>query len=55
MVEGWSPNIVNKVREEVAELFRDKFGISMSDMGYHVEILLTTNLILCHTHKGLGY
>jgi hypothetical protein len=32
-LRGWSPDVVDKLREEVAELFRDKLGVSVSGMG----------------------
>jgi hypothetical protein len=33
-LSGWSPDVVEKIREEVARMFRDTLGVSVSSMGH---------------------
>jgi hypothetical protein len=32
-LNGWSPDMMEKIRDKVAGLFRDKLGVIMSGMG----------------------
>jgi hypothetical protein len=46
---------VEKIRDVVAGLFREKLGVSMSGAGNHIENLIVTDLTPCHIRRGLGY
>jgi hypothetical protein len=54
-VGGLPPAAIDIVREEIAEVFRDKHGVSMVPGGNHIRDLMTANLTITHTHRELGY
>jgi hypothetical protein len=50
------PGAMEKIREEMAELFRDKFGVSVAKVGQsYTKSRIITGLTLSHIHKGQGY
>jgi hypothetical protein len=46
---------MEKIREEMTELFRDKFGVSIARVGNHTKSHIITGLTLSYIHKGQGY
>jgi hypothetical protein len=46
---------MEKIREEMAELFRDRLGVSVARVGSHIKSHMITGLTLSHTHNGQGY
>jgi hypothetical protein len=52
---GLPPGAMEKIREEMTELFRDKFGVSVARVGQSYQSHIITGLTLSHIHKGQGY
>jgi hypothetical protein len=46
---------IDIVREEIAEAFRDKLGVSIVPRGSHIKDLMTADLTTTHTHKRPRY
>jgi hypothetical protein len=47
--------VVEKIRDEVVGLFRDKLGVSVSATGSRIRNLIVTDLTSYHICKELGY
>jgi hypothetical protein len=54
-VGGLPPAAINIVRDEIADAFRDKLGVSMVPGGSHIIDLMTADLTIIHTHREPGY
>jgi hypothetical protein len=52
---GLPSGAMEKIREEMTELFRDKFGVSVAKVGNHTKSRIITGLTLSLIHKGQGY
>jgi hypothetical protein len=49
------PGAMEKIREEMAELFQDRFRVSVARWGNQIGSHMITGLTLSHIHKGQGY
>jgi hypothetical protein len=52
---GPPPGAIEKISEEMAELFRDRIGVSVASVDSHIKSHMITGLTLSHIHKGQRY
>jgi hypothetical protein len=46
---------MEKITEEMAELFQDRLEVSIAIVGNHIKSHMITDLTLSRIHKGQGY
>jgi hypothetical protein len=46
---------MDKIRKEMAKLFRDRLRVSIARVGNHIKSHMITGLTLSRTNKGQGY
>jgi hypothetical protein len=54
-LNGWSSDMAERIRDEVARMFRDKLGVSVSSTGNRIRSLIATNSTPYHIHRELEY
>jgi hypothetical protein len=53
--DGLPPGAMEKIREDMAKLFRDRLEVSVARVGQSYQKHMITGLTLSHIHKGQGY